>query len=160
MLKLSAVQRVLLYTCIFIVSFILITTCALLISGRFKPGKTLRKTDIQPEELSQTTVAGNQEAFTGLGTIRTGTHDKPSVPIVITPFFSYPADDTQYYEELCRKTDRISLLIKNYFAEFTKEQLLENGEQKVKKDLLQLINDELVLGQISTLYFEQYIFFD
>lgn len=160
MSKFSTVQKILLYCAIVVFAFILITTLALLFSGKLNPGKSYRKSDISPEELARIDKTGKTQVFTELGTIRTGTRDDPSIPIVIKPYFSYPSADTQYYEELCRKTRKMQLLITSYFADFTKEQLLENGEQKVKQDLLQLINDELVLGQISALYFEQYIFFD
>lgn len=158
--RFSKIQKILLIFSAVIVAFVLITTIALFFSGKLEPGKNFRKTDITPEELTKADKTGNTEVFTGLGTIRTGTRDEPSIPIVIKPYFSYPADDTQYYEELCRKTRKMQLLFTQYFADFTKDQLLENGEQKVKRDLLQLINDELVLGQIPALYFEQYIFFD
>lgn len=156
----SKIQKILLICCAVIAGFILISTLALIVSGKLEPGKGLRKSDIAPEKLIRADKTGNTEVFTELGTLRTGTRDEPSIPIVIKPYFSYPADDTQYYEELCRKNRKMQLLITSYFADFTKEQLLENGEQKVKSDLLHLINDELVLGQIQALYFEQYIFFD
>jgi flagellar basal body-associated protein fliL len=42
----------------------------------------------------------------------------------------------------------------------TKTQLLGAGEQKLKADLLELINKELVLGNIDTLYFSDYIFLE
>ncbi len=158
--RFSPVQKILLVCCAVIVCFVLITTLALLISGKLEPGKNYRKADIAPEKLVQADKSGNTEVFTDLGTIRTGTRDDPSIPIVIKPYFSYPADDIQYYEELCRKTRKMQLLISQYFAEFTKEQLMTAGEQKAKQDILQLINDELVLGQIPAIYFEQYIFFD
>lgn len=158
--RFSPVQKILLVCCAVIVCFVLITTLALLISGKLEPGKNYRKADITPEKLVQADKTGNTEVFTDLGTIRTGTRDDPSIPIVIKPYFSYPADDIQYYEELCRKTRKMQLLISQYFAEFTKEQLMTAGEQKAKQDILQLINDELVLGQIPAIYFEQYIFFD
>lgn len=160
MSKFSTVQKILLYCALAVFAFIMITTLALLFAGKLEPGKGYRKSDITPEKLIKNDKTGNIGVFTDLGTIRTGTRDESSIPIVIKPYFSYPADDTEYYEELCRKTRKMQLLITNYFADFTKEQLLENGEQKVKSDLLQLINDELVLGQIQALYFEQYIFFD
>lgn len=160
MFRLSTVQKVLLYCCAAIVCFVLLTTLALLISGRLEPGQGFRKADVAPEKLARADKTGNTEVFTALGTIRTGTRDDPSVPIVLKPYFSYPANDTEYYEELCRRTRKMQLLITQYFADFTKEQLLENGEQKAKQDLLRLLNDELVLGQIQALYFEQYIFFD
>lgn len=156
----STVQKILIICCAVILLFVLLTTVALLISGKFEPGKDYRKADISPAKLAKADKTGNTEVFTDLGTIRTGTRDEQSIPIVIKPYFSYPADDTQYYEELCRKTRKMQLLISQYFADFTKEQLLENGEQKVKQDILMLINDELVLGQIPAIYFEQYIFFD
>lgn len=156
----SKLQKILLLCCAAIVCFVLITTLALLISGKLEPGKDYRKADIAPEKLVQADKSGNTEVFTDLGTIRTGTRDEPSIPIVIKPYFSYPADDTEYYEELCRKTRRIQQFISLYFADFTKEELMMNGEQKAKQDILQLINDDLVLGQIPAIYFEQYIFFD
>lgn len=160
MSKLSNFQKALLFAGAFIIVFILITTVVLFFSGRLEPGKNLRKADVTPEKLVRSDKTGNTEVFTDLGTIRTATMDEPSIPVIIKPYFSYPADDTEYYEELCRKTRKMQLLITQYFSSFTKEQLLENGEQKAKQDILQLINDELVLGKIPALYFEQYIFFD
>ena len=45
-------------------------------------------------------------------------------------------------------------------GQYTKDELVGKGEQKIKSDLTELINRELVLGKIKTLYFSDYIFFE
>ena len=92
--------------------------------------------------------------------LRCSTADTPSIPIVITMYFRYKKDDTAFHEELRQKTRRIRVIISEYTGQYTRQQLLEKGEQKLKADLTDLINRELVLGKIDTLYFSDYIFLE
>ena len=43
---------------------------------------------------------------------------------------------------------------------YTKSDLISKGEKKIKEELRDQINDQLVLGKINSVYFDQYIFFD
>ena len=46
----------------------------------------------------------------------------------------------------------------DYFAGHTQKEILSLGEKKVKEELLFKINEQLVMGKISALYFDDYIF--
>lgn len=138
---------------------IIFGTAIAFVSGRAKPGTALRKKDPAPEILEKKVQPG-RAVFTHIGTIRCVTSDTPAVPLVITPYFRYAADDAAFYEELTQKVRKMRLIIGDYTAQYTREKLLEKGEEKIKKDLTDLINRELVLGKIETLYFSDYIFFE
>jgi len=101
-------------------------------------------------------------AYTGLGTIRAvtlpGKNEDFGAAVVITPWFSYPEGDTQFYEELSRKRVLLINIFTSYFSSRTLEELNKLGEEIVKDDLLTALNEELSLGQISKLYFTDYIF--
>ena len=49
-------------------------------------------------------------------------------------------------------------LFLDYFARHTQKEILSLGEKKVKEELLFKINEQLVMGKISALYFDDYIF--
>ncbi len=106
------------------------------------------------------------DAYSGLGTLRAVTLSDPSiqddagVPVVITPWFSYPQGDTVFYEELSRKRLLISGIITNYFSTHTKKQLLTITEETIKSELLEQINSQLSLGKIVQIYFTDYIFLE
>ena len=48
----------------------------------------------------------------------------------------------------------------NYFSGYTEKELLAKGERNVKEELCSLINEQLVLGKIKNVYFDQYLFFE
>ncbi|MBQ3799151.1 MAG: flagellar basal body-associated FliL family protein, partial [Treponema sp.] len=102
-------------------------------------------------------------AYTELGQIRAVTKsagDQGGVLLVVSPWFSYPSSDIQLYEELAQKERQAKSLIIGYFSSYTKEQLLGMGEQKVKDGIRDKINEQLVMGQISSVYFDDYMFFE
>ena len=106
------------------------------------------------------------DAYSGLGTLRAVTLSDPAipddagVPVVITPWFSYPQGDTVFYEELSQKRLLISGIITNYFSSHTKKQLLTLTEESIKSELLEKINAQLSLGKIIQIYFTDYIFLE
>lgn len=141
-------------------AIIIMGTAAGFISKKAVPGKNLRSSDPLPsknqiESLNKHNSAAI-DAFTGLGKLRVGTSD--GVPVVITPWLAYPEGDTVFFEELSRKRLVISGVFIKYFQQYSQQQLLEFAEEKIKADLLSLINDQLVLGKISSVYFTDYIF--
>lgn len=157
-------NRILVIIILSICSTIAVGTAAAFITGRGSFHR-LRVADPSPEKVTRSTTGKPREvdAFTNIGTLRVGT--KPSADnslcaISLRPWFSYKAGDTVFYEELCQKERGLKAAILNYFAQYTKKDLLSIGDTEIKKDLRELLNQQLVLGKIINVYFDEYIFLD
>lgn len=98
--------------------------------------------------------------FSDFGRLRTFTADNPQIPVVVLPFISYKTENTFLYEELCQKQRKIKTIILQFFTQKTQKELFSMGEEIVKSELLKLINEELAMGKIEALYFEEYIFLE
>lgn len=105
-------------------------------------------------------------AYTGLGTIRAITladetkEEDSGTVVIVTPWLSYPENDTIFFEELARKRILLTGIINSYFSTRTQGQLLSLTEEKIKKELLIQINQQLSLGEISQVYFTDYLFIE
>lgn len=152
----TKIQRFLFALSIVILGSIITATCIFFILGIANPGDNLRKKEKVPPTLETST----QKMFTDLGTLRCVTNDDLPISIVVSPYFAYPSKDSPYFEELKSKNRKIQLLITSYFALFTMDELKTQGEAKIKSELVQLCNQELILGQIDQLYFSEYIFLE
>lgn len=157
--SMNKIQRFSLVCIALVCLIVLFGTAVAFVSGAALPGKNLRRKDPAPQSLEKK-VEPDEAVFSQVGTVRCSTADTPSIPIVITMYFRYKKDDTAFHEELRQKTRRIRVIIAEYTGQYTRQQLLEKGEQKLKADLTDLINRELVLGKIDTLYFSDYIFLE
>lgn len=100
----------------------------------------------------------NQEIYKKLGKIRTVTKD--GIPLVISVYFPFDKDDTEFYEEISVKNESIKSMISGFFVNYTLDEIKTKGENFVKLELLKKINSNLVLNQIKEIYFEEYVFFD
>lgn len=100
-------------------------------------------------ELGRIRIITKNEKAEDLGTV-----------LVISPYLAYPAGDTVFFEELARKRGLIKGILQSYFQERTKNQLLTETEEKIEKVLQEKINTQLSLGQISDIYFTDYIFLE
>ena len=98
--------------------------------------------------------------FSDFGRLRTSTADNPQIPVVVLPFISYKTENSFLYEELCQKQRKIKTIILQFFTQKTQKELFSMGEEIVKSELLKLINEELTMGKIEALYFEEYIFLE
>lgn len=146
-------------------AFILITVTSFKLINREKMGE-YRKQDPSPEKVVNLSARKNDKvsAYTALGEIRAVTKDaaesgKKGI-VCVRPWFSYPEGDSVMFEELSDKNRKIKLIFSEYFGQFTTKELYSRGEKKVKEDLLELINEELVLGKITGVYFDAYIFLE
>ena len=123
-----------------------------------RPGEGLRHEDPLPSS-----VRSSKTAFNHIGQIRSftkeGENSQKSV-IVLTPWFEYDGNDKAFYEELDRKHLSIKSIFTNYFSKHTKSELISLGEEKIKGELKAQINATLVLGKISEIYFNDYLFLD
>ena len=97
--------------------------------------------------------------YLSLGQIR-GATQEGDVLVVVSPWFSYPPDDSAFYEELSKKKLTLQGITRDFFSHRTKQELLGQNEDRVKQELCQKMNEELVLGKITQIYFEDYLFLD
>ena len=98
--------------------------------------------------------------FSDFGRLRTSTADNPQIPVVVLPFISYKTENSFLYEELCQKQRKIRTIILQFFTQKTQKELFSMGEEFIKSEILKLINEELTMGKIEALYFEEYIFLE
>lgn len=151
-----------------LVLILLFGTVIGLASKKASPGKNLRNADPEPTPREIENLNKNLDdkiaAYTGLGTIRCITapenEEDIGTAVVITPWLSYPEDDTIFFEELARKRLIITGIFTNYFNSHTKVELLSRTEEKIKQDLMEQINEQMSLGKISGIYLTDYIFLE
>lgn len=136
-----------------------IITIAGFATGKASFGGNLRKSDPLP----QTVLEKNPQsrAFDLIGQIRSPTlrdsRDRHAI-VVILPWLEYDGDDKAFYEELDKKLNGIKAVFYEYVSARTEQQLKNRGEEGVKRDLLNLVNEKLVLGKIKGVYFKDYEF--
>ncbi|MGN0728085.1 flagellar basal body-associated FliL family protein [Treponema sp.] len=106
----------------------------------------------------------SMDAFTDIGQLRIFTRqteeDAQAVVVVVSPWFSYPSEDKALFEELSLKERQIKAIFTNYFSALTFPQIKSKGEKTIKEELLQKINENLVMGKIRAVYFNDYIFIE
>ena len=83
---------------------------------------------------------------------------KNSALIIVTPSLEYDSSNKPFFEEIDTKLSEIKNIISSYFTNYTEQELIFKGEQVVKFEILQKINDVLVLGKIRNIYFDEYMF--
>ncbi len=140
--------------CLFIIAVTAIALC----TKNAHPGVGLRREDPSPKSISK-----EKTAFNNIGQIRVFSKEDENSEksvIVLTPWFEYDGRDTAFFEELDRKHRSLKSLITNFFASHTKSELLSLGEDKIKNELKAQVNENLVLGKISEIYFNDYLFLD
>lgn len=151
--KKITVNKILSY-CIFVIILIIIFgTFIHFVSNLFKGEKSSEKNEEQQILLD----ADSFEIYKKIGRIRTSTKDE--IPIVISVYFPFAKDDREFYEEISVKNQSLKAVISSYFLDYTKEELEKKGEIIIKRDILSLLNEKLVLNKIPELYFEEFLFF-
>lgn len=165
-IKLELINRILVLIASIIGATIIIATLTALAVTKGVPGKNYRKADPDPQKVTNMNKGKENavDAFTDFRQIRVQTkveseEEEPTV-IVVCPWFSYPSGDKALFEELSQKERQIRSIFINYFSERTSREILEKGEGRIKEDLLEIINGQLVMGKIRAVYFNDYIFID
>ncbi len=106
----------------------------------------------------------DEVSYFELGTLRISTaqadSDEGGSLMVLSPWLAYPAGDTVFFEELSRKSGAMKGIFQAYFSARTKNQLLTETEEKIEQIIKQEINADLALGQISDIYFTDYLFLE
>lgn len=111
----------------------------------------------------------NQFSYFNLGSLRVLTKPENDslqetqnmgTVLLVTPWLSYPSDDTIFFEEISRKKTVIAGIIQDYFSNHSKQELLSQTEVTIEENLLLEINNHLSLGTINQIYFTDFIFLD
>ena len=111
----------------------------------------------------------NQFSYFNLGSLRVLTKPENDslqetqnlgTVLLVTPWISYPSDDTIFFEEISRKKTVISGIIQDYFSDYSKLELLTQTEVKIEENLIKEINNHLSLGKIQQIYFTDFIFLE
>lgn len=111
----------------------------------------------------------NQFSYFNLGSLRVLTKSENDslqetqnmgTVLLVTPWLSYPSDDTIFFEEISRKKTVIAGIIQDYFSDYSKMELLTQTEVKIEENLIKEINNHLSLGKIQQIYFTDYIFLE
>lgn len=147
-------NRILAFIAIAIVITVIFVSAVFICSRNVTPGNGLRK-------IENITSSHRDNAFDLIGILRITTSSPENGirhVMVLAPWLEYDKNDSALYEELDRKLVGIKAIFNNYFSSRTKEELLAKSEEEIKAELLQQINDMLVLGKISRIYFKDYIF--
>lgn len=92
-----------------------------------------------------------------LGQLRAVTADNPPVTVILKPFLEYKASDTVFQEELVSKKDGIKKAVLDWFSLESAYRLSSELPQDIKRMLMERINNQLVLGKIHNIYFEEFI---
>lgn len=137
---------------------------------RPEPAPTPQEQIIQAQKTQQQTqseaskTSGEFGTYTSLGQIRASTMPDPETTttalVLVEPWFSYTSEDPAFQEELDAKRQNIHSILLQFFSNHSYQQLRAMGEELVKSQLQESINEELSLGSISALYFESYLFFE
>jgi flagellar basal body-associated protein FliL len=161
-----SLQKVLVIIILSLVAVIALITVVTFAAHRAVPAYGLRHADPVPQTVTSMNFSGNtpHAAYTTLGQLRTITKpvkkDGTGITVVISPWLAYPDNDRAFYEELDQKNRSIRALIIQYFSKYTERELLTKGELTIKAELLTEINSTLILGKISALYFNEYLFLE
>lgn len=112
----------------------------------------------------------NQFSYFNLGSLRVltksendslqETEQNMGTVLLVTPWISYPSDDTIFFEEISRKKTVIAGIIQDYFSNHSKQELLSQTEVTIEENLLLEINNHLSLGTINQIYFTDFIFLE
>ena len=158
--KFNSINKMLSIILLALFAVILFMTITAFISVKTKSKKNLQnsKSSFEVSESKDDTL----KVFAGLGRIRCSLKPEGDTdvrcPVVISPWFNYDKNDIQFYEELSKKAPLFKSLISSYFANGTKTHFQKIGEEQVKKEILSILNEHLVLGKIDELFFSEYIF--
>ena len=150
--KLS-VNGVLSYCILAIVLIIIIGTFVFFVSNLFKNEKSENSTSVNEE-----IVFDSKEVYKKLGKIRSSTKD--GIPLVVSIFFPFDKNDTEFYEEISVKNESLTAIISGYFVFYTYDDLKTKGENSIKEEILKKMNDKLVLSKIEELFFEEFVYFN
>lgn len=129
-----------------------------------KIGLNYRASDPEPQKVINMSLKSDDkvDAYTNLGQLRVLTKSpdgkSSGTTVIVSPWFSYPQGDKTFFEELATKERMQKSIIADFFSNYTEKELRSMGEIQIKEKLCELLNEQFVLGQIKSIYFNDYLF--
>jgi flagellar basal body-associated protein FliL len=102
-------------------------------------------------------IPRNENIFTEIGRIRTSTAGSQPATVILAVTFPYSSGDKTFLEELNAQIANFRSVTIDYFGTFSADELRQKEEALIKAELLRHYNLLLRLGQLDTLYFNEYI---
>ncbi len=94
--------------------------------------------------------------YSSLGAIRTRTSDDVPASVVVNVFLGYKKDDRVAATEITERRVELTDYLRRYFTQKTIDELKPQNEQKLKIELRNAINDEILSGsKIRDVSFQQ-----
>ena len=153
-------QKILVIIITTIIFFLALTSLFGFIFLPDKIGSSFRKKELTIEQASAKQEKNDLSVFSSIGRLRLLTSDNKDITIILKPYFFYPTSDKDFYEELVTKNQKMRFLISEYFENKSFDFIKTTKEMEIKKELLEILNESLVMGKIQDLYFDEYIFLD
>ena len=153
-------QKILVIIITTIIFFLALTSLFGFIFMPDKIGSSFRKKELTIEQASAKQEKNDLSVFSSIGRLRLLTSDNKDITIILKPYFFYPTFDKDFYEELVTKNQKMRFLISEYFENKSFDFIKTTKEMEIKKELLEILNESLVMGKIQDLYFDEYIFLD
>ena len=121
-------------------------------------GVFFRTAPSMPPERQESSRESTQGVpFTGIGRLRVSTAEEvPGMAIIFVSFIYYPGDRA-FSEELALRIADFRDIISDYIGSFSSAALQMAEEDILKAELLRRFNAILRLGQIETLYFNDFM---
>ena len=95
--------------------------------------------------------------YKSLGAIKTRTSDEEAASVVIDIALGYKKDDKKCSAEITQRTVELKDFLRNYFAQKSKTQLRPQDENKLKIEIRNAINDNILSdSKIKDVSFQQF----
>ena len=113
---------------------------------------------------AETTISDNYlqkrdilDWYKSLGAIKTRTSDEEAASVVIDIALGYKKDDKKCSAEITQRTVELKDFLRNYFAQKSKTQLRPQDENKLKIEIRNAINDNILSdSKIKDVSFQQF----
>jgi len=102
------------------------------------------------------TLREGKDIYSEFKQIRTISSDKEPATIVLNPFLEYDADNIPLREEIVQKKEVLKTVITSWFLQRSWYSIETQKESDIKNALLTEINNNLKMGHISAIYFEEF----
>lgn len=153
-----SLNKVLAVILIFLTSAIFVLTAAFFIAGTRLPEPNAAHPVIATAE--HTLPTNTYSGFGRLRALTRPTEDTSSATVVFTPWISYKNEDSAFYEELTQRSGMLKKAMIHYFDSHSLAELNALGEERVKEELAAVVNENLILDKIDSLYFSEYEFLE
>ena len=139
---------------IYLVSFlvILIVTGTLIAFLRKDESSIRNETPVY----SPYTLRDGKAIYSEFKQIRTVSLDKEPATIVLNPFLEYDITNIPLREELVQKKEILKNAITSWFLQRSWYSIETQKESDIKNALLTEINNNLKMGRVSAIYFEEF----